>query len=258
MLNILLIEETAADATIFIDQLQNFAGRDINVVWHQKLQSALALLESGQAFDQIWLDPELSDLTADIAKALAHLKRFVPPGEVRLIGQNFSPDDLITARKQHVDVVSTSNNRDVIEIVAELLKRRSSNGTTRVEMARTEGALARLEWQVTQMSDMLKRTTDLAARNQDLIVGTQTELVFVKDLAKKIPDLESIVAAIKSGREEKQKIQFKRWELIVALITTLVVALVGPVLLKLLDRSPSPSPSPAKSQQTTPGGGKTM
>lgn len=259
MLNILLIEETAADATSFISQLQDFASEDIEVVWKSKLTDALALLESGQSFDQIWLDPDLSDLrSTDISKALLSLKRFVPAGEVRMIGSNLSSRVNAIARQQEVEVVSKNNN-EMLAIVSELLKRRSSGTTVRVEQVRVEAALARVEWQVTQAVQAIERIQQQVNENAEFIKVLSSELAGLKDLTRKYPDLEAAVSNLRSDREDKRFFRLKRWELIVALVTTLIVSLVAPVILKAIDRllpgdKPQIQPSPT---ETSPGRGKT-
>lgn len=262
-LKLLLIEDTPADATLFISQIQDSLGVEVEVEWRTRLTDAVGQLEAvgEEHYDQIWLDPGLPDLgSANIGKALALLKKYVPAGELRLLSGLAQPAVAKQAESHNVAVVSKaslqpSGNQEILEMVKELLAKRSSSGaTTRVEMARYEGKLANLEYKVEENSRRLEKIEQGIDRMNNLAF----ELSAIKDLLGKIPALEQSVREVKSAQSEAKKASDAQWDFRKAAVTVIagglitgvigVITTLGPILIPRLFPDPD-KPAPIVNQQ---------
>lgn len=243
---LLLIEDTPSDATLFCDQIQRQLGNEVEIEWRTRLSDALAWLEAGNVPDQIWLDPGLPDLREqNVGKALATLKGYVPIGELRLISSTIAPALASQAAKHDVPVVEKGNeSAQILQIVQDLLSKRSSGATTRVELARVEGAIAKLEYQVEANITRLDKIEEVIDRLSTLAF----EVGALKDSMNRL---------LQQG--DKQQIQTKRVEarqaIALGLISGLVslgvaaITIVAPKLIDKWDAKPAAqlSPSPATS-----------
>lgn len=261
-LRLLLIEDSQSDRTLFADQIQNELGNDVQIDCAEKIGEAFHLLEHARAtrnfYDQIWLDPGLPDLgQQNISSALATLKAHVEPGQLRLLTSNAAPEITRQARKHDVQTVSKSalspsGDLEVLEIVKELISKRSSGSgaTTRVEMARYEAKLANLEYKVDENCKRLEKIEQGIDRMNSLAF----ELSAIKDLLAKIPTLEQSVKEVKSAQADAKKATDAQWDfrkvVIGGIITAVFGALttLGPLLIPRLFPEPD-KPAPIVNQK---------
>lgn len=225
-LKLLLIEDTQADATLFCDQVQGSLGEDVDIDWVTQLSEAFNRLETGQIYDQIWLDPALPDLRdSNLGKALATLKKYVSSGELRLLGgSGFTSTHKKQAIEQNVQVVEDINSRQVLALVQELLsKKTGGTATIRVEQAKLEGAIARAEMRIDENSSRLAKIEAICDRLQTL----QFELGATREAIGIIPQLRDDVLALKRVLEIKRADQAGVWEFRKVVVPALISAMVA-------------------------------
>ncbi|MGA7936474.1 MAG: hypothetical protein WCA35_23170 [Kovacikia sp.] len=242
-LRLLLIEDTPSDATLFCDQIQNSIGNDVDIEWKTHLGEAMAWLESGNEVDQIWLDPGLPDLgEKSIGKALATLKQFVEPGELRLISSN-TPAIATQAQKQGVDVVAKEAliSSEILQIVQTLLNKRSSGQL----VSETQVKIARLEGFVESNAGRLGKIEATLERLPTLIFEIET----IKKFVAEIPSLKEELKSLQGKGLLKTKQLDVMQAVIVSLLTLVGVlgAAIGPRLLE--QGKPTPTSSPPGSQK---------
>ena len=268
-LRLLLIEDSASDATLFIDQIQNSLGHEVvEVEWRTRLSEALSLLESGQVFDQIWIDPGLPDLgQQNIGKALATLKRHLrSEGELRMISSLSSPTIAKQAAQHNVEVLQkdalTSTNNEILAIVRDMLAKRSSSGTIKVELARFEGTIAKMEYQIGENTKAIAAILTILDPMRNVVGELHSVKQIVEPLRNVTYELSLIKDTLKREAEtaEKEKsaekeVTVKRLDLMQAIILALITT-VGSisviVLPKVVDRwleappatAPVTTPSP--------------
>jgi len=252
LLRLLLIEDTPSDATLFIDQIQNSIGHEVEIDWVQRLGEAMVQLESGRKYDQIWLDPGLPDLREQsIGKALVTLKQFVPPGEVRMISSIAAPAVAQQAQQHDVAVVqkaSLSRDGEILDIVREMLNRRSGGSTIKVANARLEVKVINLEEQVKINTERLNQIESQLR----LVADRFTTIPFELESIKRI--LQEQKEAIAKQKDEKKEARASRTSVTVSIITAIsamVVAIVANVAPKLVDKVVAPvSPVSPPTRQT--------
>lgn len=245
---LLLIEDSSADATLFTDQIQNQLGSDIEIEWKTRLSDALAWLEAGNKPDQIWLDPGLPDLGQGISKALTTLKKYVPAGELRLLSSTVSPSLARAAEQQQVEVLhKDATTTQVLQIVQELLSKRSGGTTARIETAKLEGKIAKLEYQLDISHTRLARIEATLER----LSTVSFEVGTVKEALNRIPQLEKALSELQKTSESTQQIRLKRWDVMQAIIVALISAAVA-IGTILLAKSPSPTPTPSTNPSQRP------
>lgn len=245
---ILLIEDTQSDAITFIDRLQETWGDNVNVTWAKRLSEAMAHLESGTTFDQIWLDPGLPDLgERNVGSALATLKKF--GCEVKMISSEIRPVIAAQAQAHNVQLIQKSSQGDqMLEIVSEMLSKRS-NGTIKVSMAEVRGAVSKLEYQVETnrvQLDKAERTIAALATVPYELAAIKNELKRIALLQGELATLKTEVAALKKSGEEKGKLGALRIDLAKAIVLALIalggtaITTLGPKIIDALYPTPNP------------------
>lgn len=223
-LHLLLIEDTSADATDFVNQIQNKYPKGVSIVWRQTLDEAFRYLATHEV-DQIWVDKELPDFNgADIAEALRKLKSFVDPSELYLLSASNSI--VGTPKGSKVVAQPSTGEEKVLELVTQLLEKRSSSGTTKVQFAQIEGKIATLKYRLERAEDILR---DIPQKLDELAI----EQRFIKDfLNTQIPAIERKLSGLEEKvREAKgsETSKIERWKIYGGIVVT-VLTVTGGVL----------------------------
>lgn len=251
---LLLIEDNPSDATLFCDRIQNELGSEIEIEWKTRLTDAMAWLEAGNRPDQIWLDPGLPDLgQQNLGKALSTLKKYVAAGELKLLSSTVAPSVARAAEQQQVQVLNKdATNTQVLQIVQELLTKRSGGTTARVEAAKLEGKIAKIEYQVGSTLERLARIEAALERLATVafeVNATREALNRIPPLEAKFKEfqqqLEAKIREFQQFREGSQQVRLKRMDMLQAIFIALIsggVALGTLALPKLLPDQPTPLP----------------
>jgi hypothetical protein len=251
IIKLLLIEDNPRDATLFCDQLQQELSGNVEIEWKTRLDDALYWLESctaAQKPDQIWLDPGLPDLAqGSIGKALSSLKSHVPTGELRMLSSLASPVARAQAAENQVPVVSKnqlidSGNSQILEIVREMLYKRSSGSTVSIANAKLEGKIATLEVKMDIFSRQVETNTPRIERTE----------ANAQELSRRVSELATELASLKKSiadqKELNQQMIAKRIDARMTIATSIftLIGLLGAAFMsnvapKLLDKLAAPS-----------------
>jgi hypothetical protein len=258
-IKVLLIEDQRANAIRFIDKIQEEMGRDVQVEWRISLMEALKFLKSGNEVDQIWLDTCLSDIEDKaIPGALEALKRYVEPGELRLLTQDVTETEFRTKIRvpSQVDVFDKSELTKMVEAVQQLLVRRSNPGTstTRVELARLEGQIINLQHEQSEDRDRFNagelRMTRIEASLNELVIQQR----LMAEQVKLIPFLQERLSCNISFDERAKRRNLTFTELMKVVLPAVIggaTVLLG-AHFRLSAPTPSSSPSPTANPSSSP------
>lgn len=194
-LQLLLIEDNPADATEFINRIQARYPDGVAIAWKQTLETAFKHLKSHEV-DQIWIDKELPELgRSNIAEVLSALKTYIDPSELYLLSISDSSTETLRDAKLVVKTGRDGDSQRILEIVTQLLQKRSS-GTTQVHFAKMEGQLAKLEYRVDKLDEALR---GLPQKLEEIII----EQRLLKDLASRIPAIGEKISELESRVREQ-------------------------------------------------------
>lgn len=266
---VLLIEDTAADAGRFTRQIKEKVGDDVHVVWCRTLGEAKRHLASIEV-DQIWID--MGDFAdRDISHEIAHLKQFVPDDQFFMLGA-VSTTLRTQAQNQNVQIVSKDGLRakdpeqsQILQIVLEMLQKRSSGATTKVDLAKQGVQLLHLEGKVERMEtlfeDLRVGLQMMSTKIQEQGMELKAIQAAVQTIAQKLPEVEKKV----NQRESGDTLRIERWKVLGTIIggllaatATVIVAMTQFVVPKMIEQKgnqiqqqiqqevkPSPPASPA-------------
>lgn len=226
-LKVLLIEDTRSHAVRFINKIQEEIGRDIQVEWRISLNAALQYLRSNEV-DQIWLDACLPDIEdKEIPGALEALKRYVEPGEVRVLTEDTPEAEFRrkTRLSSQYDVVDKAQMPQMLEAIQQLLAKRSNStsATTKVELARLEGQIIHLQYQQTEDRDRVNSLEQRLTRCEQQLSEFSIQLRLVSDQLKVLPDLQKSISTLLS-LDEKEK---RRNSTFTEIMKVLIPAVIG-------------------------------
>jgi len=258
-IKVLLIEDQRANAIRFIDKIQEDLGRDVKVEWQANLMDALKFLKAGNEVDQIWLDTCLTDIEdKSIPGALEALKRYVEPGELRLLTQDVPESEF---RKKirvppQVDILDKSELSQIMEAIQQLLVKRSNPGTstTRVELARLEGQIINLQHEQTEDKGRFNTVDLRLSRIEASIAELTIQQRLMTEQVKLIPFLQESLACTVSFDERAKRRNLTFTEI----MKTVLPAIIGGAVVLLggyyhFNTSPSSSPpSPISSPSKNP------
>jgi hypothetical protein len=258
-IKVLLIEDQRANAIKFIDKIQEEMGRDVQVEWRVSMMDALKFLKAGNEVDQIWMDTCLSDIEDKaIPGALEALKRYVEPGELRLLTQDVTEAEF---RKKirvpsQVDIFDKSELSQIMESVQQLLVRRSNPGTatTRVELARLEGQIINLQHEQSEDKDRFNagelRMTRIEASINEIVIQQR----LMTEQVKLIPFLQESLSCTISLDEKAKRRNLTFTELMKVVLPAIIggITVILGAHLHLPKPTPSSSPSPTANPSSSP------
>lgn len=225
-LELLLIEDTPADAMLFMEQIQQQYGSDVQIVWKKTLAEAKLYLAENTV-DQIWLDRVLPDFNANnFATEVAALKKHLTSedkNELYLLTASPPPNVTAQAKAAHVDIVSKDDlmpagDSQILAMVTQLLAKRSFGATVRVE---TESRLVRMEMKLEHLTQALGSIGEL----KNLVEQLRVETSLMREHVNKVPDLSGQVAELKKASTNRDQLEIKKLDMRQAIILAIITGM---------------------------------
>ena len=225
-LELLLIEDTPADAMLFMEQIQQQYGSDVQIIWKKNLAEAKLYLADNMV-DQIWLDRVLPDFNIhNFATEVAALKKHLnseDKNELYLLTASPPPNVQAQAKAAHVDIVSKDDlmpagDSQILAMVTQLLAKRSSGATVRVE---TESRLVRMEVKLEHLIHTLGAIGEL----KNLVEQLRVETSLMREHVNQVPTLTSQVSELKKASTNRDNLEIKKLDMRQAIILAIITGI---------------------------------
>jgi len=253
MITILLLEDDLSESTKF---LEAYATELVSITPVVSVAEAFHQL-SNDNFDLCIIDPVMSQ-TLDFNKLLEELSnkdielKIVHPGK-------FFPEFFKkTAQKFNVDVIPLQNQQAILEVIRELVKKKSSGSTLRITTEQQQQAIkqVKLEVLVERLDKAFHHHTESLEKLKDRFDTQQQDFIEIKNnqsiITSILTDLKQDVGKLKQYDPglaltlKKEEESTKRFGIIVGVVTTLltVLGLAAPTILPFVSGLFSDKPPP--------------